>query len=169
MTVAAWDLLAWLPRAGFDQEGRPTALEGLTCWSDIWSGGNESSFGTLVREVLKTHVDVIVSEPQPFDECEFCAAQCASKCNAFVLIRRLVVFDAASCRLLLLRLRCKSGLHRSPTAALVVQGYMQSQGIIADTFPLSLVGDWREELVRMERFVSESQFNNNCQQLTLNC
>lgn len=54
----------------------------------------------------------------------------------------------------LLRLTCKTGRHRSPTVALVAQAVLSAWGKSVDVFPVALVKDWRQEVFRMERFIT---------------
>jgi hypothetical protein len=64
--MATWDVEAWLPIA--DSGIGATAREGNACWQCVWLPEQGRLFGPLVCDILATCVDIVVSEPQPFDE-----------------------------------------------------------------------------------------------------
>ena len=65
LRVASWDLMTWLPCADGD-DSRPHALVSRTaedCWQATWDG--QPLFAELIKEIMETKVDIIMSEPQP--------------------------------------------------------------------------------------------------------
>lgn len=113
---------------------------------------------------METPVDIIVSDPQPFD-----AEQLSP--SLFAVLDRCVLPGLFPCMLnwFKLRLESKLGQHRSATVALMIQGMLLRKlatvgrgadgaddcrpQLAADIFPMSLCRDWRKEAARMVRFL----------------
>ncbi len=71
--MATWDVAAWLPIADWIplpiSEWLPLAMaDGPICWDSVWSAKQGRLFGPFVCDILEVHVDIVVSEPQTFDE-----------------------------------------------------------------------------------------------------